>query len=749
MLFMSCSFSLFHNNFVGRYYSYLLLPMLLFIGVFVQVGFVYLLYKNNPLREDEDKPHAVSDHGELDTGMSDADDEKKSGCFRSIASKMPDVNSPRGARFAWSAPDSKASWSNFVDHSRQVFLLWICFIYISVVNYSLTVFDCSESNEHIDVSVKYPYGLQYMEEEATIPCWQWSDPKWRPLAIGFVFASTCYTVLLPTTLAYVFYRNRMKARRGEIGYLRRYGFLLKPYRQKTFYWEIVNIYRKAGLSIVVKFHNMQPFVCGALATVILFFIVANQANMRPYKYAKHNDCAIFVLSVSLLNFFSSMLFVSELPTKEQKQILLYLNVLAVVTAAIWALGGALRDIYTFLRFMLYTVGVEASGHAEEERQIMWETVDSPGIVNLVWYDFLVMRNRYWHKTQREVIIGPSKGATEPTGADAQSIRTRSFFDKQFDIKVIAEDQVQARDTWEKFQKGLAAFIARIDEDAITPDFEDQLGAEAERDRGGAGTGSGSEPEPEPEAEPEPDDFSPDFLRSGSRSLSSSVKKPVRDLQHLKYRARLLGDMYSKSTLVYLVFYLEHALKTGEYKQLELDELSAGDLAGQMVQFFRVFATDANGGSATTDRTKLAQAAGKNDVLGGWHATEDAGTTRSRRSRDPSAPAPVQPDEGEPKDSCSPLYRPFQLVGIDMQQYLDPDGMELRGGHTDGATDFANELGSLQHTLEQNFELASSVGAFGLDSGPSITLRKIEGGAQNPANANGFANTAEQKKEVDI
>ena len=71
-------------------------------------------------------------------------------------------------------------------------------------------------------------------------------------------------------------------------------------------------------------------------------------------------------------------------------------------------------------------------------------------------------------------------------------------------------------------------------------------------------------------------------------------------------------------------------------------------------------------------------------------------------------------------------------------------MELRGDHTDGATDFTNELGSLQRTLEQNFELASSVGAFGL-GGPPITLRKIEGGAQYSANADGFANTAEQKQ----
>ena len=114
-------------------------------------------------------------------------------------------------------------------------------------------------------------------------------------------------------------------------YMRMYGFLLKPYKNNTYYWEVFNIARKAALSIIVKLNTHNPIVCASYAMAVLFIIIAHQAHVRPYKYAthkrsinrcaciyrpnlgcdlfryeKHNNCAITVLTTSLLNFFSSI-----------------------------------------------------------------------------------------------------------------------------------------------------------------------------------------------------------------------------------------------------------------------------------------------------------------------------------------------------------------------------------------------------------------------------------------------------------
>eukprot|EP01051_Picozoa_sp_SAG22_P009859 SAG22_NODE_853_length_6848_cov_6.656394_6_plen_160_part_00 len=158
-------------------------------------------------------------------------------------------------------------------------------IYITVVNYSFSIFDCSTANSQAalharrgqpaaawpssdrsvyfmeeqvrDAAVGQPHTIEITGatwwltaaehlSQAHIRC-DLDNPDWTPLFVVFVIATVSYTIFLPTRLAYVFYMNKKKAMRGEISYLRRYGFLLKPYRQKAYYWEIVNITRKVSL----------------------------------------------------------------------------------------------------------------------------------------------------------------------------------------------------------------------------------------------------------------------------------------------------------------------------------------------------------------------------------------------------------------------------------------------------------------------------------------------------------------------
>ena len=135
-----------------------------------------------------------------------------------------------------------------------------------------------------------------MESSPLVAC-SLDDPEWRFLAAVGGLATITYTVAIPAVLLTIFVRNKESALRGDMSYMQRYGFLLKPYRQECYYWEIVNIARKALLSCLVRMLTSQPFLSGFSCAAVLFVIIYHQAGVRPYKYAKHNDCAIFILWV--------------------------------------------------------------------------------------------------------------------------------------------------------------------------------------------------------------------------------------------------------------------------------------------------------------------------------------------------------------------------------------------------------------------------------------------------------------------
>jgi hypothetical protein len=250
----------------------------------------------------------------------------------------------------------------------------------------------------------------FMEEEASIAC-SWEDASWRKLAITCALATLIYTIQFPVQLGWIFYSNRESALRGEINYMRRYGFLLKPYKNHSYYWEIFNIARKGLLSLIIKLSTDNPTMCAVYAMGVLGFIIAHQSRVRPYKYDKHNSCAIQVLTTSFLNFFSSLIFISEgVCSMEEKKYLLILNTIMIVVSFTWCFTGMSLDFFNFFRYLWFTTMAETKGRAALEAEAMWANVDKPGLITLAWYDPIVVRNRFQHTVTRERVLGPRDGA---------------------------------------------------------------------------------------------------------------------------------------------------------------------------------------------------------------------------------------------------------------------------------------------------------------------------------------------------
>jgi hypothetical protein len=553
-LFMECSFDW---GFTARYYAYLFMPVIVTVGVLLQIGFVWFLKEYN---DSDARLDTVGDDADsADFGNVAVNTGKSSGCLnglaRSIAAKMPTTNTSRGRRIAWAPPQDAEEWAAWKDHARQILLLWFCMLYVTLVNYSLTVYDCSDSNGH--VTALGGKGIKFMEEEASIAC-SMDDPRYQVLLIGCAISTVCYTLALPITLGTVFYRRKDEAKRGEITYMRRYGFLLKPYKNETYYWEIVNISRKALLSITVKLSTHNPTVCASWGMTILFFIIAHQAKMRPYKYEKHNTCAITVLSTSLLNFFSSVVFISDLPTLWQKQVLIWINVALILFCFCWAFFGALHDIYNFGRYFWFTLNCEVNGRAEEEKQVMWEVVDLPGLISLVWYDVLVVRNRYSHTTTRETVLGKeSDPATEEAAQKAieddelNLLRTQVYNGEAYTLKSSPQSQHEATKAFEQFHKHFARFVARVQPAAVSPHFldaEQRAGNDDDDGDSESESRSRSRSASRERANSDVDDEDDDDDGGAAVSQDAFLVPPDFDQAKMQKRAELMQTMYTKSTV---------------------------------------------------------------------------------------------------------------------------------------------------------------------------------------------------------
>ena len=65
---------------------------------------------------------------------------------RCLGRCLPNSATPRGSRIAIAPPKDNDGWDRFVNHFIQVTTFVLLLVYITMVNYSLTVFDCSTAN---------------------------------------------------------------------------------------------------------------------------------------------------------------------------------------------------------------------------------------------------------------------------------------------------------------------------------------------------------------------------------------------------------------------------------------------------------------------------------------------------------------------------------------------------------------------------------------------------------------------------
>jgi hypothetical protein len=136
-------------------------------------------------------------------------------------------------------------------------------------------------------------GLFSLSDQSSIECY---GSFWRSVLLPLaLFGLTLYGVVFPLLLLRILLRPQSE--RCTLEFQARYGFLLSPYTDRFWWWEIVVVVRKALISVTLGALASQPEVQRSTAITIFGGLAVLQASFQPYACnynysAVHNNSRI-------------------------------------------------------------------------------------------------------------------------------------------------------------------------------------------------------------------------------------------------------------------------------------------------------------------------------------------------------------------------------------------------------------------------------------------------------------------------
>lgn len=366
---------------------------------------------------------------------------------------------------------------------------------IYILTYSLSlfwprsgIFDCFKQPMKQETS--------FMDAMPGIECY---EGEWWWLAGIGGFAVIVYVIGLPCYLIYILATNHILIKLGDMQCLARYGFLFKPYKGESNYWEVIVLLRKSLLVLVIKFQSQSPYMQGVYSIFIYAATLMMQARAQPYRQSRHTALANYLLSVNMLAVFSSLIFTAGIATEATQVNVLYLNLIMMIMGWSYAAGGIVTDLYLYLRLNLFVAFAEEHGSADPNLLHYYKCVDPHGVVNLVHYDMLVLRNRYFHTVKRRSAVSH---------------------------KIVIENQTEANAHFNNYVHDFAVFLRRIDPDLALPNWRTTATAEKEN----------------------------------SPLAVATEKVEEKDLKFMKESARMLRELFSDEMLSMMVLYQDYVIK---------------------------------------------------------------------------------------------------------------------------------------------------------------------------------------------
>ena len=94
----------------------------------------------------------------------------------------------------------------------------------------------------------------------------------------------------------------------------KYGFLYNGFKQKYYFWEAINMYRKIAITLISVFLSVYGVITQALVVflVLIIFLILN-IKLLPYAFKSLNEMEMLSILTSMLTIYCGLFFISDMP----------------------------------------------------------------------------------------------------------------------------------------------------------------------------------------------------------------------------------------------------------------------------------------------------------------------------------------------------------------------------------------------------------------------------------------------------
>ena len=210
-------------------------------------------------------------------------------------------------------------------------LTFLSFCFIFMMTQSSNIFKCTEQTD----------GSSTLDYSTDITCYR--DAMWfvmLPVTLIVWIILGLGSVLLFTYLYATQHRFH-----ADSNFQQRFKFVLRRYKRRFFYWELVVTVRKFLLSVIFVF--FKPMMVTVLSIAVVFISLLMHMKAVPYNKKAHNVLEYLVLLSTLVVLFLGLLFfVDRFPEPWMKTFSEVLAVVVIVATTIVVILVILWDIQT-------------------------------------------------------------------------------------------------------------------------------------------------------------------------------------------------------------------------------------------------------------------------------------------------------------------------------------------------------------------------------------------------------------------
>jgi hypothetical protein len=177
------------------------------------------------------------------------------------------------------------------------------------------------------------------------------EEEWKSHLTMMVFGILIYLVLWVSVVLYLLWLYSKRKSMRPI-FNQRFGCLVIPYHEKMFWWEIVNMFRRAAIVILVDFFSnssgsiLQIFL--VLAVCLTVFML--QIVTMPYKVKFLNTVSFLWIVIAIVILFSGIVFNSTASYKE-RSVFEGLVIFAVVSGILVSIGSFVLELRRSFQMM--------------------------------------------------------------------------------------------------------------------------------------------------------------------------------------------------------------------------------------------------------------------------------------------------------------------------------------------------------------------------------------------------------------